>query len=65
MRKTFRAFVILFALCVSAYAGETPNPPGSPNSQRNAMQEPITDGDMQCPLTEVALILLNTLLPIL
>ena len=45
MRKTLRAFVLVSVLCCPALAGETSNPPGSPEPPPpNIVQEPKDDG---------------------
>jgi hypothetical protein len=67
MRKAIQVSVLALALSISAYAGEmqcgVTDPPPPPTT--SAVQEPTTDGEMECGLTEIALTLLNNLLPIL
>ncbi|HVF56329.1 MAG TPA: hypothetical protein VM934_09275 [Pyrinomonadaceae bacterium] len=55
---------MLLALCCPALAGEIPNPP-LPQPPPATTQEPTTDGEIECGLTEAVLGLLDSILPLL
>jgi hypothetical protein len=61
MRNVIRASVLTLALCVTAYAGDIPNPPAAPPPPPSAPTEgATTEGEMPCPpLVVVALTLLS------
>lgn len=61
MRKTFLASIFTLLLAAFTYAGEMQFPVAPPPPPTtNAVQ--VTDGGMECGLTEIALILLNSVL---
>jgi hypothetical protein len=64
MRRTIRTSIVLLALCCPALAGEIPNPP-LPQPPPATTQEPTTDGEIECGLTEAVLGLLDSILPLL
>lgn len=52
MRKTFRASVLMLALCCPVFAGDIPNPPiAPPQPPTPAVQAPSTDGQIDTGAT--------------
>ena len=63
MRKTLATALLVLALCSPALAGEIHTPPAiQPPPPPSAAPEQSTDGIIECPLTQMAVSLLGSVL---
>ena len=63
MRKTLATALLVLALCCPALAGEIHTPPAAqPPAPPSAVNEQSTDGIIECPLTQIAVSLLGSVL---